>query len=43
MGTHTSISPSTQEAEAGGSLNTRAAWSKDRVSGQPELHREILS
>jgi hypothetical protein len=34
---------STQEAEAGGSLSSRPAWSTERVTGQPGLHRETLS
>jgi hypothetical protein len=35
-----SFYPSTQEAEAGKSLNSRSAWSTDLVPGQPGLHRE---
>jgi hypothetical protein len=31
------------EAEAGGFLNLRPAWSTEQVLGQPGLHREILS
>ena len=35
---------STQEAEAGGSLSLKLAWSTEQVSGQPGLlHRETLS
>jgi hypothetical protein len=37
------LNPSTWEAEAGGSLSLRPAWSIEWVPGQPELHREILS
>jgi hypothetical protein len=37
-----SFNPSTSEAEAVGSLNSRPAWSIDRVPGQPELYRQIL-
>ena len=37
------VYPSTQEAEAGGFLSSRAAWSAELVLGQPELHREILT
>jgi len=37
------FNPSTWEAEAGGSLSSRAAWSPERVPGQPGLsHRETL-
>jgi len=37
------FSPSTQEAEAGGSLSLRPAWPTERVSGQPRfLDRETL-
>jgi hypothetical protein len=36
-------SPSTQEAEAGGFLSLRPAWSTEWVPGQPGLHRETLS
>ena len=32
-----------QEAEAGGSLNVRPAWSVEPVPGQSGLHRETLS
>ena len=31
------------EAEAGGSLSSRPAWSIELVPGQPGLHRETLS
>jgi hypothetical protein len=34
---------STQEAEAGGFLSSRPAWSTEWVPGQPGLHRETLS
>ena len=34
---------STREAEAGGSLNLRQAWTTERVPEQPELYRETLS
>jgi hypothetical protein len=34
---------STCEAEAGGFLSSRLAWSAEWVPGQPGLHREILS
>jgi hypothetical protein len=37
------FNPSTWEAEAGGFLSSRAAWSTERVPGQPELYRETLS
>jgi hypothetical protein len=37
------FNPSTWEAEAGGFLNSRPAWSTERVPEQPGLHREILS
>jgi len=37
------FNPSTQEAEAGGSLSYRPAWSTKQVPGQPRLHRETLS
>lgn len=39
MPAHT-FNPRTHEAEVCGSLSLRAAWSTERVSGQPELHRE---
>jgi hypothetical protein len=38
-----SFNPSTWEAEAGGFLNSRPAWSTEWVPGQPGLHRETLS
>jgi hypothetical protein len=34
---------STREAEAGGFLSSRPAWSTEWVPGQPGLYREILS
>ena len=37
------FNPSTREAEAGGFLSSRGAWSTKRVPGQPGLHRETLS
>jgi hypothetical protein len=37
------FSPSTLEAEAGGFLSSRPAWSTEWVPGQPGLHRETLS
>jgi hypothetical protein len=37
------FNPSTGEAEAGGFLSSRAAWSTKWVPGQPGLHRETLS
>jgi hypothetical protein len=37
------LNPSTWEAEAGGFLSSRPAWSTERVSGQPGLYRETLS
>jgi hypothetical protein len=37
------FNPSTWEAEADGFLNSRPAWTTERVPGQPGLHREILS
>ena len=37
------FNPSTQEAEAGGFLSLRPAWSTKLVPGQPGLHRETLS
>jgi hypothetical protein len=37
------FNPSTWEAEAGGFLSSRPAWSTKWVPGQPRLHREILS
>jgi hypothetical protein len=37
------FNPCTQEAEAGGFLSSRPAWSTKWVPGQPGLHRETLS
>jgi hypothetical protein len=37
------FNPSTWEAEAGGFLSLRPAWSTEWVPGQPALHRETLS
>jgi hypothetical protein len=37
------FNPSTWEAEAGGFLSSRPAWSTEGVPAQPELHRETLS
>jgi hypothetical protein len=37
------INPSTREAEAGGFLSSRPAWSTEWVPGQPGLYRKILS
>jgi hypothetical protein len=37
------FNPSTWEAEAGGFLSLRPAWSTKQVPGQPGLHRETLS
>jgi hypothetical protein len=37
------FNPSTWEAEAGGFLSLRPAWSTEWVPGQPGLHRETLS
>jgi hypothetical protein len=37
------FNPSTWEAEAGGFLSLRPAWSTELVPGQPGLHRETLS
>jgi hypothetical protein len=37
------FNPSTWEAEAGGFLSSRPAWSTKWVPGQLELHRETLS
>jgi hypothetical protein len=37
------FNPSIWEAEAGGSLSSRPAWSTEWVPGQPGLHRETLS
>jgi hypothetical protein len=36
------FNPSTWEAEAGGFLSLRRAWSTEWVPGQPGLHRETL-
>lgn len=33
------FNPSTREAEAGGPLSSRLAWSTDQVPVQPGLHR----
>jgi hypothetical protein len=37
------FNPSTWEAEAGGFLSSRSAWSTELVPGQPGLYRETLS
>jgi hypothetical protein len=37
------FNPSTREAEAGGFLSSRTAWSTEWVPGQPGLHTETLS
>jgi hypothetical protein len=37
------FNPSTREAEAGGFLSSRPAWSMESVPGQPGLQRETLS
>jgi hypothetical protein len=37
------FNPSAWEAEAGGFLSSRPAWSTKWVPGQPGLHRETLS
>jgi hypothetical protein len=37
------FNPSTQEAEAGGFLRSRPAWSTKWVPGQPGLYRETMS
>jgi hypothetical protein len=37
------FNPSTWEAEAGGFLSSRPAWSKKWVPGQPGLYKETLS
>ena len=37
------FNPSTWEAEAGGSLNLKPAWSPEQILEQPMLHREALS
>ena len=36
------FNPSPWEAEVGGSLDLRLAWSTKQVPGQPGLHRETL-
>jgi hypothetical protein len=36
------FNPGTREAEAGGFLSSRPAWSTEWVPGQPGLHRETL-
>ena len=38
-----SFNPSTWDAEAGGFLSLRPAWSTKWVPGEPELYRETLS
>jgi hypothetical protein len=42
MVAHT-FNPSTWEAEAGGFLSSRPAWSTELVPGQPGIHRKTLS
>jgi hypothetical protein len=37
------FNPSTWEAEAGGFLSSRLAWSTVWIPGKPGLHRETLS
>jgi hypothetical protein len=37
------FNPSTWEAEAGGFLSSKPAWSTECVPGQSGLHRETLS
>jgi hypothetical protein len=37
------FNPGTWEAEAGGFLSSRPAWSTKWVPGQPKLYRETLS
>jgi hypothetical protein len=37
------FNPSTREAEAGGFLSSRPAWSTKWIPGQPGLYRETLS
>jgi hypothetical protein len=37
------FNPSTWEAEAGGFLSSRPAWSTKCIPGQPELYRKTLS
>ena len=36
------LNPSPWKAEAGRSLNSRPAWSTEKVPGQPQLHRDTL-
>ena len=36
------FNPRTGEAETGGSLSLRLAWSTEQVPGQPWIHREAL-
>jgi hypothetical protein len=36
------FNPSSWEAEAGGFLSSRPAWSTEQVPGQAGLHRETL-
>jgi hypothetical protein len=38
-----SFNPSTWEAEAGGFLSSKSAWSTKCIPEQPEVHRETLS
>jgi hypothetical protein len=42
LAVHT-FNPNTGEAEAGGFLSLRPAWSTKQVPGQPGLYRETLS
>jgi hypothetical protein len=35
--------PSSREAEAGGSMSSKPAWSTEQVTGWPELHQETPS
>jgi hypothetical protein len=37
------FNPSTWQAEAGGFLNSRPAWSTKLVPGEQEIYRETLS
>jgi hypothetical protein len=37
------LSPSSREAEEGGSLSSRPAWSTEPVPGQPRIHKDTLS
>jgi hypothetical protein len=37
-----SFNPSTQEAEAGGSLSLKPAWFKECIPGQPGLQKETV-